>query len=74
MNFDLNLAYLKEFFGAVNEEAAVDEIPNKEGESTFLRKGNFYGGVHLGKKLMYSDILLKTLTPEKFQALLKKQL
>lgn len=73
-----NMTFLKEFFGQVNMEQAVDEVPRTDTESTFLHKGNYYGGVYTGKqgtkKLMYSDILLKTLTPQKFQNLLKKQL
>lgn len=71
--FNENLAYLKEFFSEIENEAATDEVPVGEG-STFIQKGNYYGGRHHGKKLMYSDILLKTLTPEKLQALITKQI
>lgn len=72
--FNQNLEYLKEFFASVENEAAVDEIPVTEGQSTFIQKGNYYGGVYNGKKLMYSDILLRSFTPEKLQALIKNQL
>lgn len=60
-----NIQFIKALFSTPSAENS---------ESTPLQDGRYYGGVYNGRKYMYSSKMLETLSPEKFQSFVKKQI
>lgn len=46
----------------------------KSGDNTPLQDGNYYGGIYNGRKYLYSEIMIKTLSLEKLESFIKKQI
>lgn len=46
----------------------------KSGDNEVLRDGNYYGGIYNGRKYLYSEIMIKTLTLEKLEPFIKTQI
>lgn len=47
---------------------------SEEAESTPLQDGKYYGGVYNGRKYLYSDKMISTLSIEKLESFIKKQI
>lgn len=47
---------------------------SEKSESTPLQDGNYHGGVYNGKKYLYSDKMISTLSLEKLESFIKKQI
>ena len=39
-----------------------------------LQRGKYYGGVYLGRRYMYSETLIDSMTPQKLEAFIRKQI
>lgn len=53
--------------------AEIFKDPLQEDVSTPLQRGKYYGGVYNGKRFMYSDTLITSMSPEKLQSFIKRQ-
>lgn len=47
-------------------DETVDNVP--------LQHGNYYGGIYNGKKYMYSHLMIETLSIEKLERFIRKQI
>lgn len=55
------------FSSTVTEKAEDEDLPA-------LRHGQYYGGIYNGKKYMYSDTMINSLTLEKLEKFIKGQI
>lgn len=44
------------------------------GDNSPLQHGNYYGGIYNGRKYLYSKIMIETLSLEKLESIIKKQI
>lgn len=65
------LALIKKIFSQVVTENSPSEkpVPNIP-----LQHGKYYGGVYNGRKFMYSELMIQTMTIEKLETFIKKQI
>lgn len=67
------LQIIAKIFGRAESEDSDPETL-KDLPHAPLSHGKYYGGVYNGRKHMYSEIMIKTLSPEKLEAFIKKQI
>lgn len=66
-DFKEKIVLINTLFGG----SSTEENPN---EDAVVKHGKYYGGVYNGRKFMYSDMMIRTLTKEKLEAFIRKQI
>lgn len=69
---DEKLKVIQVIFSESKEEDAPIDVP--EDVRAPLSHGKYYGGVYNGRKYMYSEKLINTMTPERLELFIKKQI
>lgn len=67
------IAIIRNIFadGFETESEGEADVPNAVG---VIQHGGYYGGIHQGRKHMYSSHLIQTLSPEKLESFIRKDL
>lgn len=55
-------------------DKVTESVPSEPGQSTPLRSGKYYGGIYNGRKYLYSEQMIQTLSIEKLESFIKKQM
>lgn len=64
----------KIFIEQFTTESGDDADAGVPGKVGILKHGNYYGGIHNGRKYMYSESLINSYSPEKLEAFIRNQL
>lgn len=71
---DEKLKIVAAIFGETRIEDTPEDVPEGVPIRAVLAHGKYYGGVYNGRKYMYAESLVTSLSPERLEAFIKKQI